>query len=94
MYVIPVSEEQRTIHGKPVPDEQTRAWADEAGYDLPALRTRRRGRPTAGDGPGKPVTVRLDEQTLTALRERAEREGLANESETIRAAVRAWAHVA
>ncbi|NMF27063.1 ribbon-helix-helix protein, CopG family [Cellulosimicrobium aquatile] len=54
VYVIPVSEEQRTIHGKPVPDEQT----------------------------------------LTALRERAEREGLANESEAIRAAVRAWAHVA
>lgn len=93
-----MSEEQRTIHGEPVPDEQIQAWADEAeaeaGYDLPALRKRRRGRPAVGDGPGKPVTVRLDEQTLTALRERAEQEGLANESEAIRAAVRAWAHVA
>ncbi|WP_340697159.1 ribbon-helix-helix domain-containing protein [Cellulosimicrobium funkei] len=90
-----MSEEHRTIHGEPVPDEQIQAWSDEAeaGYDLPALRKRRRGRPAAGDGPGKPVTVRLDEQTLTALRERAKQEGLANESEAIRAAVRAWAHV-
>ncbi|ANC29917.1 ribbon-helix-helix domain-containing protein [Isoptericola dokdonensis] len=81
-------------------DGATAAWGHvgrvfaEAGYDLPALRKRRRGRPAAGDGPGKPVTVRFDEQTLTALRERAKQEGLANESEAIRAAVRAWAHVA
>lgn len=91
-----MDDNERTIHGKPVTDEQIQGWADEAeaGYDLPALRKRRRGRPAAGNGPGKPVTVRLDEQTLTALRKRAEHEGLANESEAIRAAVRAWAHVA
>jgi len=91
-----MDEKQRTIHGKPVTDEQIQAWADEAeaGFDLPALRKSRRGRPAVGHGPGKPVTVRLDEQTLAALRKRAEHEGLANESEAIRAAVRAWAHVA
>jgi uncharacterized protein (DUF4415 family) len=91
-----MDDKQRTIRSKQVPDEQIQAWADEAeiGYDLPALRTHRRGRPAAGDGPGKPVTVRLDERTLTALRQRAKQEGLASESEAIRAAVRAWAHVA
>jgi hypothetical protein len=96
VYVIHMGEEQRTIHGKPVTDEQVQAWADEAeaGYDLRALRKRRRGRPAVGDGPGKPVTVRFDEQTLAALHERAKQEGLANESEAIRAAVRAWTHVA
>ncbi|WP_344102696.1 ribbon-helix-helix domain-containing protein [Myceligenerans crystallogenes] len=85
---------QRKIHGKPVSDEQIQAWADEAeaGYDTATLR--RRGRPTAGEGPGTVVPVRLDGPTLAALMKRAEEEGLANRSEAIRAAVRAWAHVA
>ena len=82
------------IHGKPVDDAQIQAWADEAeaGYDPAALR--RRGRPTAGEGPGVVVTVRLDGPTLAALTRRAEAEGLPNRTEAIRAAVRAWAHVA
>ena len=86
----------RTIRGSAVSDEQIQSWADEAevGYNLPELRKRRRGRPPVGSGPGQPVTVRFDEQTLAALRARAKEEGLANESEAIRAAVRAWAHVA
>jgi hypothetical protein len=85
--------EQR-VHGKPVSDEQVQTWADEAeaGYDVPTLR--RRGRPTAGYGPGTVVPVRLDARTLDALNERAKAEGMANRSEAIRAAVRAWAHVA
>ncbi|MEG3615489.1 ribbon-helix-helix domain-containing protein [Isoptericola haloaureus] len=85
---------QEKIHGQPVSDEQVRAWADEAesGYDVTTLR--RRGRPSAGDGPGTVVPVRLDAATLKALTERAREEGLANRSEAIRAAVRAWAHVA
>ncbi|MCC2316052.1 ribbon-helix-helix domain-containing protein [Cellulomonas xiejunii] len=40
------------------------------------------------------VTVRLDGPTLAALTRRAEAEGLPNRTEAIRAAVRAWAHVA
>lgn len=82
------------MRGKGVSDEQIRAWADEAeaGYDAAALR--RRGRPTAGEGPGIVVPVRLDARTLAALAKRAEEEGLANRSEAIRAAVRAWARVA
>jgi hypothetical protein len=77
-----------------VSDEQIQAWADEAeaGYDVPTLR--RRGRPTVGDGPGVVVPVRLDASTLAALNERAQAEGLANRSEAIREAVRAWTHVA
>lgn len=86
--------ETEKIHGKPVSDEQIQAWADEAeaGYDVSTLR--RRGRPTAGEGPGIVVPVRLDAPTLAALTKRAEEEGLANRSEAIRAAVRSWAHVA
>lgn len=84
----------KRVHGRTVDDAQIQAWADEAeaGYEVAALR--RRGRPSAGDGPGVVVTVRLDERTLAALLQRAEAEGLPNRTEAIRAAVRAWAHVA
>ncbi|MBO0840733.1 MAG: CopG family transcriptional regulator [Sciscionella sp.] len=68
-------------------------WADEAeqGYDVKQLR--RRGRPTVGDGPSTVVPVRMDNELLEALAERAEREHVSR-SEAIRAAVRAWTHVA
>lgn len=94
IYVYDIGMSKRKIHGKDVSDEQIQAWADEAeaGYDVESLR--RRGRPTAGEGPGTVVPVRLDAPTLAALTKRAEEEGLANRSEAIRAAVRAWAHVA
>jgi uncharacterized protein (DUF4415 family) len=83
-----------TIHGVPVDDDQVETWAAEAeaGYDVSALR--RRGRPATGTGPGRPVTVRLDETTLAALNARAKAEGLTSQSEAIRAAVRSWTHVA
>ena len=60
---------ERLLHGVPVSDEQIQAWADEAerGYDLADLPSPRPGRPPVGKGPGVAVTVRLDEQTLTAL---------------------------
>jgi hypothetical protein len=85
---------ERKVRGKDVDDGQIEAWADEAeaGYDVETLR--RRGRPAVGDGPGIVVTVRLDAPTLAALTERAQAEGLANRTEAIRAAVRAWTHVA
>lgn len=84
----------REIRGQAVSEEQIQTWADEAeaGYDTTTLR--RRGRPPAGDGPGEVVPARLDAATLAALDRQAEAEGLANRSEAIRAAVRAWAHVA
>ncbi|SJM56154.1 ribbon-helix-helix domain-containing protein [Gulosibacter sp. 10] len=84
------------LHGKPVTDEQIQAWADEAerGYDPATLSKPRRGRPPVGDGPGVVVPVRLDAATIEALTERAEAEGITNRSDAIRAAVRAWVHVA
>ncbi|MFF1528003.1 ribbon-helix-helix domain-containing protein [Cellulomonas sp. NPDC058312] len=83
-----------TINGVPIDDAQVQAWADEAeaGYDLPI--TRRRGRPAAGRGPGRPVTVRLDDTLLAALTERAKEEGLSSQSDAIRAAVRSWTRTA
>ena len=45
-------------------------------------------------GSGVAVTVRLDEQTLSALMERAALEGIDSRSDAIRAAVRDWTHVA
>jgi len=97
VYDIRMSDEPEaygTIHGATVHDEQVRAWAEEAeaGYDLPALR--RRGRPATGDGPGRPVTVRLDESTLAALKVRADAEGLTSQSAAIREAVRSWVQTA
>lgn len=83
-----------TVGGKPVSDAQIRAWADEAeaGYDVTTLR--RRGRPVKGSGPGEVVPARLDPVLLAALDAQAKAEGLPNRSEAIRAAVRAWTHVA
>ena len=58
------------------------------------LRIGRRGRPPVGDGPSTVVPVRFDAATLAALNARAQAEGIQNRSEAIRAAVRAWAHIA
>lgn len=90
VYDSPMSE--HLLRGKPVTDEQIRAWADEAeaGYDLSKLAKPRRGRPPVGDGPGVVVPVRLDAATLAALTARAEAEGIATRSDAIRAAVREW----
>ncbi|MGL5810899.1 MAG: ribbon-helix-helix protein, CopG family [Nocardioides sp.] len=87
---------EHLLHGQSVADEQIQAWADEAeaGYDLSKLPKPRRGRPPVGDGPGVVVPVRLDATTIAALTERAEAEGIATRSDAIRAAVRAWTHVA
>ena len=82
-----------TIDGVPITDELVQGWADEAevGYDVEKLR--KRGRPTAGDGPGVVVPVRMDAALLEALNARAEQEQVSR-SEAIRAAVRAWIDVA
>lgn len=87
---------ERLLHGKPVTDERIRMWADEAeaGYDPATLPKPRRGRPPVGDGPSTVVPVRFDAATLAALNARAQAEGIQNRSEAIRAAVRAWAHIA
>lgn len=82
-----------TVGGKPVTDEQIRTWADDAekGFDPEDLR--RRGRPRLGDGPSTVIPVRMDEDLLEALNEKADHDGISR-SEAIRQAVRAWTHVA
>ena len=77
------------INGKPVTEQDIKAWADEAerGYDVDRLR--KRGRKPLGDGPGQIVPVRIDETLLSALAERAAREHVSR-SEAIRAAIRAY----
>ncbi len=92
VYVNDVGEE--TINGRPVGDEQIQAWADEAesGHDVATLH--RRGRPVKGSGPGHVVPTRLDPTLLAALDAQAKAEGLPSRSEAVRAAVRAWTHVA
>lgn len=77
------------INGKPVTEQDIKAWADEAerGYDVDRLR--KRGRKPLGDGPGQIVPVRIDETLLSALAERADREHVSR-SEAIRAAIRAY----
>lgn len=83
------------LRGQSVSDEQIQAWADEAeaGYDLAKLPKPRPGRPPVGDGPGTVIPVRFDAATIAALNARAEAEGIQNRPDTIRAAVRSWAHV-
>lgn len=82
-----------TVGGAPITEQQIQEWADEAeaGYEVTALR--RRGRPALGAGVSTVVPVRLDAELLDALTARARRENVTR-SEAIRAAVRAWTHVA
>jgi len=82
------------IDGLPVTEEQIQAWQERAmaGYDVKDLR--RRGRPGLGAaGPSAVIPVRMDDDLLAALNQRAKTEGLSR-SEAIRAAVRTWARVA
>ena len=82
-----------TIGGKPVTDEQIREWANaaEKGFDVEELQ--RRGRPRLGTGPSTVIPVRMDDDLLEALGEKAQHDGVSR-SEAIREAVRAWTHVA
>lgn len=87
---------EHLLRGRRVGDEQIQAWVDEAeaGYDLQQLARPTSGRPPVGRGSGTVVTVRLDEELLTALLKRAADEGITNRSEAVRAAVKQWAHPA
>lgn len=77
------------INGVPVRQEAIEEWAEEAerGYDVERLR--KRGRKPVGNGPGQVVPVRIDEELLAALVERAESDHVSR-SELIRAAIRAY----
>jgi predicted transcriptional regulator len=83
-----------TVDGVPVTEEQIKAWQEQAQAGLEVEGLRGRGRPRLGKSGESPVIpVRMDEELLAALTERAERDGVSR-SEAIRDAVRAWTQAA
>lgn len=62
-------------------------------YDVEALKTRRRGRPSMGSGPADVVPVRIDPELKAAIETRAEADHI-TASEIIRAALREFLDVA
>jgi hypothetical protein len=85
----------RTRSGKVLTDTDVEAMADEAeqGYDVDALKARRRGRPLLGSAPAEVVPVRLEPALKEAVDARAEAEHLST-SELIRRALRKYLDVA
>ncbi len=65
----------------------------ETDYNLEALETRRRGRPSMGSGPAEVVPVRIDPELRAAIEARAEAEHTTT-SEIIREAIRRFLEVA
>lgn len=85
----------RTKTGKELTDADIEAMADEAerGYDVEALKARRRGRPMLGSAPAEVVPVRLDPDLKEAVEARAEADHT-TASEIIRRALRRFLDVA
>lgn len=82
----------RTKSGRELTDADIEALAEEVertDYDVEALRSRRRGRPTIGSGPASVESVRLDPELSEALQRRAEDEGRTH-SDVIREALRRY----
>lgn len=85
----------RTKTGKTLIDSDVEEFADEVAgdYDVDALKTRRRGRPSMGSAAAEVVPVRLDPELKEAVESRAEREQTTT-SEIIREALRKFLDVA
>lgn len=86
----------RTKTGRVLTDEDINSLADEvanADYDVGALKSRRRGRPSMGSGPAEVVPVRLDPELRDALEARAQAEHTTS-SDVIRRALRNFLDVA
>jgi uncharacterized protein (DUF4415 family) len=85
----------RTKTGKVLTDADVEALADEVerDFDVEALKTRRRGRPSMGSAAAEVVPVRLDPELKEAVESRAEREQTTT-SEIIREALRKFLDVA
>jgi len=88
--------EGETIGGTPVTEDLIAKAVERAerGYDVEQLR--KRGRPKLNpdaEGESTVIPVRMDDELLEALGEKA-RQGGISRSEAIREAVRAWIHVA
>lgn len=89
------SKRYRTTTGRTLTDAEVEALADEAeqGYDVEALKARRRGRPMIGDAPAQVVPVRLDPALKAAVEARAASDET-TASEIIREALRRFLEVA
>ena len=89
------SKPYRTKTGKVLTDAEVEALAAEVerDYDVAALRTRRRGRPTMGSAAAEVVPVRLDPELKKAVEARARREHTTT-SEIIRDAIRSFLETA
>jgi hypothetical protein len=86
----------RTESGRTLSDgelDRLAIEAEEAEYDVDALKTRRRGRPPMGSGPADVVPVRIDPELRAAIEARAETDHTTT-SEIIREAIRRFLHVA
>jgi len=87
---------RRTRGGRILTDDELEALAtevEETDYDVNALKTRRRGRPSMGSGPADVVPVRIDPELRAAIEAQAEAEGTTT-SEIIREAIRRFLDVA
>jgi len=85
----------RTRCGRTVTDEEIDAVSTEVAetdYDVEALKTRRRGRPSMGSGPADVVPVRIDPELRAAIEARAKAEHTTT-SEIIREAIRRFLEV-
>ncbi len=90
------SDTHRTRSGRILTDEEIDALATEIAetdYDVEALKTRRRGRPSMGSGPADVLPVRIDPELRAAIEARAEAEHTTT-SEIIRQAIRRFLEVA
>jgi len=90
------SKTYRTRSGRVLDDGDLESISDEvesATYDVEALKTHRRGRPTMGSGPADVVPVRLDPELRDALQARANAENTTI-SDVIRRALKDFLHVA
>lgn len=88
--------EHGTRTGRTLTDDDIDAIArevEETDYDVEALKTRRRGRPTMGSGPADVVPVRIDPELRAAIEARAEADHTTT-SEIIREALRRFLDVA
>lgn len=88
--------EHKTRTGRTLTDKDVDAIArevEETDYDVEALKTRRRGRPTMGSGPADVVPVRIDPELRAAIEARAEADHTTT-SEIIREALRRFLDVA
>ncbi|MGA9598622.1 MAG: ribbon-helix-helix protein, CopG family [Acidimicrobiia bacterium] len=86
----------RTESGHILTDDELDRLAvevEEADYDVDALKTRRRGRPSMGSAPADVVPVRIDPELRAAIEARAETDHTTT-SEIIREAIRRFLHVA